>query len=90
MDINNLNGTSGRASLTNDVWYYLDCYYDGTNTYGIKTSTDGEEWTDFLNEEYGSFDYPSEVNFVKGLGYRVFRNSDGKHKIIYESDVIEL
>lgn len=47
-------------------------------------------WTDFLNEEHGSFDYPSEVNFVKGLGYRVFRNSDGKHKIIYESDVIEL
>ena len=47
-------------------------------------------WTDFLNEEYGSFDYPSDVKFVKGLGFRVFRNGGGKHKLIYDSDVTEL
>ena len=47
-------------------------------------------WTDLLDEEYGSFDYPEEVRFIKGLGYRVFRNSDGKHKLVYESETIEL
>lgn len=41
-------------------------------------------WTSFLNNEYGSLDYPAEVTFVKELGYRVFRNSDGKHKLLYE------
>ena len=40
-------------------------------------------WTNMLDEDYGSFDYISEIEFVKGLGYRIFRNLDGKHKIVY-------
>lgn len=57
------DGARGRASLTNDVWYWLDCYYDGTNTYGIKTSTDGEAWTDY------SF---TSSNYIAGGGYLAF------------------
>lgn len=41
-------------------------------------------WTQFLDGEYNTLDYPDEVTFVKELGYRVFRNSDGKHKLLYE------
>lgn len=41
-------------------------------------------WTKMLDEEYGSFDYPAEISFLKGLGYHVFRNPKGKHKLIYE------
>ena len=40
-------------------------------------------WTNMLDEDYGSFDYISEIDFVKGLGYRIFRNLDGKHKLVY-------
>lgn len=60
------SGTSGRASLTDNVWYYLDCYYDGTNTYGIKTSTDGEEWTDY------NF---TSSKYIAGGGYLAFGRS---------------
>ena len=41
-------------------------------------------WTELLNNDYGSLDYPSEVEFLKGLGYRIFRNSNGNHKLVYE------
>lgn len=59
--------------------------------------TDGTEslikqipyWTEFLDCELGTLDYSAEVSFVKNLGYRVFRNSEGKHKLVYE-DIKEL
>lgn len=38
-------------------------------------------WAKFLDDEYGSFDYQSEVAFLKELGYRIFRNQEGKHKL---------
>lgn len=49
-------------------------------------------WTKLLDEEYAvdSFDYLSELRFIKGVGYRVFRNSKGKHKLVYDSDIREL
>lgn len=38
-------------------------------------------WVKLLDEDYGTLDYPSEVTFLKGLGYRIFRNQEGKHKL---------
>ena len=46
-------------------------------------------WTDFLDKEYDSIDYISEVEFLKALGYRVFRNSNDNHKLVYEDLIIE-
>lgn len=47
-------------------------------------------WTAFLDKEYGSYDYVAELNFVKELGFRVFRNSEGKHKLVYEDGMREV
>ena len=40
-------------------------------------------WTELLDEDYGFMDYVSEVVFLKNLGYRIFRNSNGNHKLVY-------
>ena len=47
-------------------------------------------WTEFLNKKYGAHGYASLLAFVKGIGYRVFRNSQGKHKIVYEDGFTEI
>lgn len=41
-------------------------------------------WVKLLDEDYGTLDYPSEVTFLKGIGYRVFRNSEGKHRLVLD------
>ena len=48
-------------------------------------------YAELLDEDYVSnqYDYVHEVAFLKGLGYRIFRNSKGKHMLKYE-DYIEL
>ena len=57
------SGTLGSADITDGAWYWLDCYYDGTNTYGIKLSTDGESWTNY------SF---TSSKYIAGGGYLAF------------------
>lgn len=47
-------------------------------------------WTEFLDQEYGDFDYTSELECIKTLGYRVYRNADGKHKLVYEDGMREV
>lgn len=48
-------------------------------------------YEDLLNEDYknNQYDYIHEVAGLKGLGYRIFRASDGKHKLKY-NDSLEL
>lgn len=48
-------------------------------------------YENLLNEDYknNQYDYIHEVAGLKGLGYRVFRNSNGAHRLKYD-DVLEL
>lgn len=40
------NVVNGKTfNLTNGQAYYLEFYFDGTNTYGVRTSSNGSSWT---------------------------------------------
>lgn len=44
-----------------------------------------------LDELYMSYDtekYAEHLDMVKCLGYKVYRNSDGKHKLVINKNVI--
>lgn len=48
-------------------------------------------YENLLNEDYknNQYDYMHEVAGLKGLGYRVFRNPEGVHRLKYD-DSLEL
>lgn len=48
-------------------------------------------YENLLNEDYknNQYDYIYEVAGLKGLGYRIFRTLEGKHKLKYD-DSLEL
>ena len=39
-------------------------------------------WQVLLDEDYKTPDYQYELSFIKGMGYRVYRNPEGKHKVL--------
>ena len=49
-------------------------------------------WTELLDGEYSeaSSDYQQIVQFLKGIGCKVYRNSQGKHLLVYDEGMKEV